>query len=163
MGSARGGNARWPVMIIELSAAVRHLEALELLEKRGEFAAGELEQQLDKWMVQAPPNEEHERLLSAGELLARWSTSNQSTPQRGALGGRAELAASYLSKYAQVAETLSDAQGAAHALLERARCKGQASSSDAQKAVGFLTDACGPNHPDTFAARTAWRELGASV
>lgn len=72
---SRANSSRWPVMIIELHSTSRHIEALELLERRGSLFPGELEVCLREWMANASPDEEQERILAAGELLARLADS----------------------------------------------------------------------------------------
>lgn len=62
---------RWPVMIIELAAADRFLDVLELLDNRGDLSAGELEIQLQKWIEGAGPDDAGNRRSAAAELLSR--------------------------------------------------------------------------------------------
>lgn len=161
---SQGANSRWPVMIVELHATCRHLESLELLERRGNLSAGELEVCSREWMADAPPDEEHERLLAVGEMLSRFSASSAAGPSTSRCNtGRAEVAAQLLEQYAQFAEGSGDPVGAAYALIVKARCGIADSTVDGKRALGLLVDKLGPKHPEIVAARSAWRELGAAV
>lgn len=179
--SYRGANVRWPVMIFELAAANRFLDVVELLERRNDLANGAVETRLQEWVDGAPAAQCHERMLAAGELLMR--CSNCGSGSRGGTYGdggyvhahsrsssRTEKAAFFLRKAASLAESASDAGCVAHALLALARCNihtGLADpdqvAMDGKKAIGLLTESNGANHPETCAARAAWRELGVPV
>jgi len=81
-------------------------------------------------------------------------------------GSRAERAASLLSQAASLAESGNDPGSAARALLALARCRfandltcTDQVVTDGQKAVCMLEEALGERHPETCAARVAWREL----
>jgi len=58
VSKSSSSNSRWPVMIIELLAVSHHTEVLELLERRGDLGAGELESRLEAWISEAPSSEE---------------------------------------------------------------------------------------------------------
>eukprot|EP00928_Gymnodinium_smaydae_P019890 TRINITY_DN1765_c0_g1_i1.p1 TRINITY_DN1765_c0_g1~~TRINITY_DN1765_c0_g1_i1.p1 ORF type:complete len:950 (+),score=123.85 TRINITY_DN1765_c0_g1_i1:51-2852(+) len=182
-GCNQGSSSRWPVHVIELSAADRFLDAVELLEKRAELGATELETMLQQWIEGAPSDERASRLLAGGEVLARSVASSQQVPASGGSGGtssgpppqgastgRLQRAVAFATHAAKLSEASGDATAAARALLAAARCGNAPGSrptsdlvrvaADGRRAMGLLEQSLGPNHPETCAAREAWRELG---
>lgn len=171
----------WPVMIIEVAATCRSLEAMSLLESRNDLSSDDLEGLLQQWVDGASATERHVRLLSAGELLAPPANGGARNLRDigvavvRSLGTRTERAATFLAQGASLAEAAGDAICAAHALLGLGRCKAAGAGGGAggdiatelrtlgKKALGLLTDAYGANHPETCAARNAWKELGVPV
>lgn len=179
-----GSRGPWPVMIFELSSASHCLEMLEVLEHRGDLGLGELELRLQEWINGAIQTEKHERLLAAGELLARCAGEQSSCPTphiRGDSGGgsssfregsrRIEKATLLLLQSVREAELSANHEvNTARALLSLARCRlsGRVATTeevaaDGKRAIALLTQANGTNHPETCAARTAWRELGVRI
>jgi len=182
--SCRGANVRWPVMIFELAAANKFLDVLELLERRGELGPGGLETRLQEWVDGACAGQQHERMFAAGELIMRCCSMNPAIASAATVHGntgsvgaqqsrsrsRSEKAAAFLREAASAAEENDDAGGVANALLALARCNISAGVADpdqvtmhGRKAIALLTECNGANHPETCAARAAWRELGVPV
>lgn len=158
-----GSNVKWPVMIIELASSSRFLEAMELLEERGDLVPGELETGLEDWAEAASAAEEYERHLAAGELLERLESTLARPGAKEAGAGarpssRAEKAAELLSRAAAAAEAAPDPEGAARALLAKARCGVQGSAAARRRAVALLEEAFGMHHPSTCAARAMLHE-----
>jgi len=167
---SRGPNMRWPVMIIELAAANRNTEVLELLDQRGELGSGELEAHLQEWANEAPLNEEHERLLAAGRLLSRClpkhdgGAAGSGAHAGGDAQSRKKSAVSFLTQAVAVAEGCGDAECVAHALLALAQCQGgRDAKRDGRKALDLLDQTLGRNHPDSCEAREAWKALGVTL
>lgn len=182
--NVRGGAAsRWPVMIIEVSASAHFLEVTELLERRGDFAPGEADRRIEEWAASAPPGEEYERLVLAGEMLVKmcgaqktngldfrpklsFSGSGKAGAASAAQAARAEKATDLLGRAAAIAEDSSEAEGVARALLAQARARVGVPGSEAareaggRKSVRMLEEALGVSHPQTCSARLAWSELG---
>lgn len=157
---SRGSCARWPVVVIEVVAADRFLEAAEILERRGELRNGKLEARLYDWVEGVAPDQRHKRYLAAGELLVRCSNMTN-----GVGSDRLECAAVCMDRAAAAAEAAGDAAGAARALLARAKCtspneRPMRVAADAKKALNLLTVSCGEGHVDVKSARAAWAELG---
>lgn len=154
-------DARWPVVLLELVASNRLLEALEIMEQRGELGAGELEATLADWVTGAAHGDEHRRLYAAGELLAHC--------------GRLDQAAALMGQSALIAESHGDRVCAARTLLASARCLAAAAASAksnegaleasrqaeaaAGKAVELFVAALGEEHTESRAARAAQAEL----
>lgn len=119
---SNANSSRWPVWIIELQSACRHLESIELLERSGSLVAGELEVCLQEWISNAPVDEEQDRILAAREMLARIAGAPPGGlaplgPDR--VNGSSEVA---FPQYAQLAEGCGNVAGATHTLLAKARC-----------------------------------------
>lgn len=182
-----GSRGPWPVMVFELAAASRTLDVFETLEQRNDLGVGELEVRLQEWINGAVQSERHERSLAAGELLTRCSAYGHAHDGRnvgqGGLGGsgdggyipalfgsRSERAITLMLHSIKDAESSSQTDASSHiarALLALARCRISAGlanaddlATDGKRAISLLTDGSGANHPETCAARTAWRELG---
>jgi len=164
--ASRGSAARWPVMIIELAAGTRFLEAMELLEQRGDLGSGEFEVRLQEWVNEASAADRHDRLLAVGTLLGRCSLDGNESASR-----RAEMAGRLLAQAVDAAEECGDAEGMANALLAKARhaltrqgatAGGDRAGveADCRKALSLLAKAVGEDHPVSIAARTDWRDLG---
>eukprot|EP00929_Paragymnodinium_shiwhaense_P001307 TRINITY_DN101532_c0_g1_i1.p1 TRINITY_DN101532_c0_g1~~TRINITY_DN101532_c0_g1_i1.p1 ORF type:complete len:870 (+),score=213.26 TRINITY_DN101532_c0_g1_i1:85-2694(+) len=163
-GCGQNANSRWPVMIIELQAANRFLEAMEVLEGRGDLSEGLLELQLQQWCEGAPKADEAERLLDAGDLLQRCARGEETKGAR----DRLQQASLVLQKALSLARAADNASVAARALLGLARCKLLANDSaslaaDGKMALHMLEKSLGASHPETCAARLAWRELGVHI
>jgi len=164
-----GANSRWPVMIIELVAACHFLEAVETLERRRMLNDGTMEFMLQQWIDGAAyASEQARRLLSAGDVLASHSQSLITGPGVAhANSGRIEKAAAILTQAASRAEASGDGVTASKALLCLAQMRAKHSDyrqqvvADATRAINLLVKSMGTDHPQTCAARDAWRELGA--
>jgi len=122
---SKANSSRWPVWIIELQSACRHVEAMEFLERSGNLVAGELEVNLQDWMSNAPVDEEQERIVAAREMLARiaGAPAGASAPLRpDKVNGSSEVTTQSVSQYAQLAEGCGNVAGVTHTLLAKARC-----------------------------------------
>jgi len=177
-GCGQGTNSRWPVHIIELAAANRFLESMEVLEKNNDLGCSELEMLLQHWVEGGAVSDHPGRLLQAGELLGRCSAYGSTRIASGdgsgttpsATGARIDCALDLLCQAAAQAEKASDAVTAGRALLAKTRCQKSLgtgrlfepshAATDAKHAMKLLEESLGANHPETCAARTAWRELG---
>jgi len=170
------GGGRWPVVILEVSAASRYVEATELLEQRGDLRPGRLEVQLQLWTNGSPAGRLHDRQLEAGEALLRAAGSRAAVGgnTNGGTGepppGRYEAARTMLDRAAQGAEEAGDVSVAAKAILASARCRitaGMASVSEVlpegKRALRLLEEEFGSSHPETCTVRQAWRDLGVNV
>lgn len=159
-------DSRWPVVILEIVASSRLLEALELLDARGELGEGELEAALRAWVRGAPPRDAHRRLFAAGELLAHC--------------GHMERAASLMGQSAFLAENQGDKVSAARTFLACARCRAvggdvpdpanppseeaaKEAAAAAMKAAELFAAALGSEHLEAQAARAVAAELAASA
>lgn len=153
----QGANSRWPVMIIEVYAADRHLEAMELLHRRRELGQGELVSKLEEWARSAPPDQEPERLFEAGELLAKVGGDKS-----GADGKASQL----LAEAASAAEAAHQVDLAAQALFAKARLPSTAAGTKEQecrKAYSLLQKAYGEGKEECLRAKSIAQEMGVSL
>jgi hypothetical protein len=80
-------SSRWPVHIVELTACDRFADAVELLDRRGEFSSGEFDALVQQWVEGASPEKQADRQLAAGELLTRCAAHAHSSNVRGGDSG----------------------------------------------------------------------------
>merc|ERR1712238_183492 len=130
-------------------------EAIELLESRGDLAPGELESHVEEWARAASSAEEHERFLTAGEMLLRLSNPGGRLGHREDSNScpRAMKAAELLTMAARAAEATTDTEAHARALSAKAHCQVPGSAEAGKKGVALLEETYGKSHPETTEAR----------
>jgi hypothetical protein len=161
-GSAavQGANSRWPVMVIEVYAADRHLEAMEHLHRRRELGQGELVSKLEEWARSAPPDQEPERLFEAGELVAKVLPIPDAGGEKDPADGKASQ---LLAEAASAAEAAHLVDLAAQALFAKARLPGTATASkeqDCRKAYSLLQKAYGEGKEECVRAKSDAQAMG---
>jgi len=169
-----GARGLWPVMVIELASANRPLQALEMLENRGALAPNEFEASLRRWAAGPLTSGTTlaDRLLVAGEFMLRYTAGVVEPASAKHSLCTPDSVSSLLAWALSLAEASGDTNCIARALLSIARCrrlltsKGEfsvQSAADGARAIKMLTEANGPDHPETSLAREAWKQLGVNV
>jgi len=157
--AVRGPNSRWPVMIIEVAAANRYSEAMQILQKRNQVDAEELEEKLQEWIAAAPADQEADRLCEAGEVLAKAKAQGEAEGKHYIAKAR-EL----LSQAASAAEGTGREELAAQALLSKAKISDVANKeAPCRKAYALVKAKYGEGQPQTVRVKTAAQEIGVNV
>eukprot|EP00441_Pelagodinium_beii_P038421 CAMPEP_0197629550 /NCGR_PEP_ID=MMETSP1338-20131121/7350_1 /TAXON_ID=43686 ORGANISM="Pelagodinium beii, Strain RCC1491" /NCGR_SAMPLE_ID=MMETSP1338 /ASSEMBLY_ACC=CAM_ASM_000754 /LENGTH=836 /DNA_ID=CAMNT_0043200607 /DNA_START=40 /DNA_END=2550 /DNA_ORIENTATION=- len=157
--SVRGPNSRWPVMIIEVWAANRYTEAMEILQKRDQLDNGELLKKLEEWIAAAPADQEADRLYQAGDILAKAKAQSETE-----LKSYLSQAWEFLTQAASAAEATGRIELASQVLLSKAKMTDKANKEKyCQQAYTLVKVKFGSEGPQTERVKTAAREMGVNV